>query len=99
MGGSHYAALLNCVVEHCEARGRTVAAAALEADLLEDMRDGVADSGCRGKGEVNDTERNAESLGSFRTNELTHSCDLERSLFYYVGKLREGAVAGSLYRA
>ena len=32
-------------------------------------------------------------------HELTHARYLERGLFYYVGKLREGAVAGSLYRA
>lgn len=69
-----------------------MAAAALKADLLEDMRDGVADSGCRGKGEVNDTERNAESLGSLRTNELTHSCDLERGLFDDVSYLADVCV-------
>ena len=56
------------------------------------MRDGVADSGGRGKGEVNDTERNAESLGSLRTNELTHSCDLERGLFDDVSYLADVCV-------
>ena len=64
VGGSHYAALLNCVVEHREARrSYRVQPQLLKADLLEDMRDGVADSGCRRKGEVNDAERNSRVSG------------------------------------
>ena len=93
MGGCHYAALLDGVVEQGKRSGRAVAAAAFQTHFLKDMRHGVAYRRGRGKRKIDNAERYAEPAGGFARNELTHACDLEGRPLYQIGNGGQIAVA------
>ncbi len=59
--------------------------ALLEADFFQYICDGIADRWGRGKRQVDDTERNAEHLGCFGSDELAHPGNLERRLLDELG--------------
>ena len=71
----------------------------IQAHVLEDVRDGIAQLSGGGQGEIDDAERNTEALGGHGAHELTGAGDLESGLLDLFGHFVEGGALEGTERA
>src|SRR5699024_5662181 len=82
----HHAALLDCIVKQCERRG-----GAMGADLIQDVRNRIAQFCSRSQGKVHDAKWHAQALSGHIAHQLTGASDLKGGLFNLFGNLVQGS--------
>ena len=89
----HDAALLDCVVEHCQSGGCAVSSALFKPNFLKNIGNGVADCRSRCKRQIYYAERNTEHAGCLGSDKLSHTGDFKSGFFDELGNLIERRIS------